>query len=249
MEKRRNKDKKRGGEGEKSTCVDMLREDENALTYIPRQEGSKTTGNMIVGDFRERNAGAETTTATQEEGRETGKLDGTREQHSEAGGGRGKQVGTYFSSWRSKVECESAKHHPGDHVAHSLTFTNIFTPVFPAPCESILDRATTSKLHLTQTWLSPQAARQTTGTTATDKVQSLLKSCLQQNLQLPSPATEMFMLLYIKTPLWKSFICPSSTSSLDALVYVYLHLHTQFKSECNAAYRSAQPWLSQVPKR
>lgn len=58
----------------------MLREDENVLTYIPLQEGSKTTGNLIVGDFRERIVGAETrTTATQEEGRETGKLDGTRE--------------------------------------------------------------------------------------------------------------------------------------------------------------------------
>lgn len=65
MEKMRNKDKKRGGEGEKSTRVDMLREDENVLTYIPLQEGSKTTGNLIVGDFRERNVGAETrTTAT-----------------------------------------------------------------------------------------------------------------------------------------------------------------------------------------
>lgn len=77
----------------------MLREDENALTYIPLQEGSKTTGNMIVGDFRERNVGVETrTTATQEKGREMCKLDGTKEQHSEAGVGCGKQVGPHFSS-------------------------------------------------------------------------------------------------------------------------------------------------------
>lgn len=45
------------------------------LTYIPAQEGSRTTGNTIVGVFRERNVGVETrTTATQVEGREVRKL-------------------------------------------------------------------------------------------------------------------------------------------------------------------------------
>lgn len=79
MEKRRNKDKKRGWEGEKSTGVDMLREDKNALTYIPLQEGRKTTGNIVVGEFRERDVGVETrTTTTVEEGRETCKLGGMR---------------------------------------------------------------------------------------------------------------------------------------------------------------------------
>lgn len=58
----------------------MLKGDENAPTDIPPQEGSRTAGSMIVGDFRERNVGVETrTTATQEEGREKCKLDGTRE--------------------------------------------------------------------------------------------------------------------------------------------------------------------------
>lgn len=78
MEKRRNKDKERGGEAEKST--QMLKGDENSLTYIPPQEGSRTVGSMIVSDFRDRNVGVETrTTATQEEGREKCKLDETRE--------------------------------------------------------------------------------------------------------------------------------------------------------------------------
>lgn len=58
LEKRRNKDKKRG---EKHMC--RSREDENAPAYIPLQEGSKTTGNMTVSDFRERNVGVETRTA------------------------------------------------------------------------------------------------------------------------------------------------------------------------------------------
>ena len=53
---------------------------------------------MIVGDFRERNVGVETrTTATQEEGREMCKLDGTREQHSDASVESGKQVRPHFT--------------------------------------------------------------------------------------------------------------------------------------------------------
>lgn len=69
--------------------VDMRREHEIVLTYIPLQEGGKTTGNMIVGDFTERNVGAETrTVVTQREGREMYKQDGNREEHSRGWCGR-----------------------------------------------------------------------------------------------------------------------------------------------------------------
>lgn len=54
--------------------VAMVSIDETALTYIPGGDGSKTTGNMIVGDFTERNVGAETRAIeTQKEGRDGGR--------------------------------------------------------------------------------------------------------------------------------------------------------------------------------
>lgn len=86
MKKRRNKDKERGGEVEKSTCGDMLRGDEKALTYIPPEEGSKTTGNMIVGDFRERKCGCRDKNDSKTGGREGEVQAGLNERS-------GKQVG------------------------------------------------------------------------------------------------------------------------------------------------------------
>lgn len=82
--------------------VDMGREDEIVLTYIPLQEGRKTTGNMIVGDFTERNVGAETRTiVTQREGKGGRCASRMVKERStvEAGVGGGKKERPHFSSW------------------------------------------------------------------------------------------------------------------------------------------------------
>lgn len=82
--------------------VAMVRVDETALTYIPGGDGSKTTGNMIVGGFTERNVGAETRAIeTQKRGREGKRCAGRTGRDrstAEAGVGGGKEVRPHFSS-------------------------------------------------------------------------------------------------------------------------------------------------------
>lgn len=60
--------------------VAMVRVDETALTYIPGGDGSKTTGNMIVGDFTERNVGAETRAIETQKGGREGDVQAGREE-------------------------------------------------------------------------------------------------------------------------------------------------------------------------
>lgn len=98
----------------------MVRADETALTYIPGGDGSKTTGNMIVGDFTERNVGAETRAIeTQKEGRKGGR-EGER-----CAGRTGAQQRLVWEVGKGKtpfqllpitdLECGRAERHPGDH--------------------------------------------------------------------------------------------------------------------------------------